>query len=195
MLLLNNCFWLDVIDFIDKDRVPRNCNFNTTDTFVLISHFISYFDKIHAYILIHSLFGSFTYPIPLFCVLLYLYPYWPLTYYLPLTYPSPTHYLPVTYLLLTSHLPLTYPIPLTYPLPTSYLPFTYPSLSHQVLTTVQQYIRYLILEKLEVPGVDVDGVIKSLRRLPWGDETEQVGVIYRVNFWGEKWLKKCCHFF
>ena len=43
------------------------------------------------------------------------------------------------------------------------------------LSVVQQYARYLILEQLdEKKNVDIDSVIKSLRRLPWKDEQENV---------------------
>ena len=35
------------------------------------------------------------------------------------------------------------------------------------LPPVQQYARYLILQQLDSPGVSVEAVIKSLRRLPW----------------------------
>jgi hypothetical protein len=36
------------------------------------------------------------------------------------------------------------------------------------------YARYLILNKLDVPGINVDLVIRALRRLPWRDAQEQV---------------------
>jgi len=43
------------------------------------------------------------------------------------------------------------------------------------LSVVQQYARYLILEQLdEKKNVDIDSVIKSLRRLPWKDEQENI---------------------
>ena len=43
------------------------------------------------------------------------------------------------------------------------------------LSVVQLYARYLILEQLdEKKNVDIDSVIKSLRRLPWKDELENV---------------------
>lgn len=42
------------------------------------------------------------------------------------------------------------------------------------LTVVQQYARFLILEKLEEPRVSVEAVIKSLRRLPWKNTEEKV---------------------
>eukprot|EP00601_Ochromonadales_sp_CCMP2298_P029516 CAMPEP_0173333230 /NCGR_PEP_ID=MMETSP1144-20121109/4763_1 /TAXON_ID=483371 /ORGANISM="non described non described, Strain CCMP2298" /LENGTH=1288 /DNA_ID=CAMNT_0014278143 /DNA_START=84 /DNA_END=3950 /DNA_ORIENTATION=+ len=44
------------------------------------------------------------------------------------------------------------------------------------LTPVQQYVRYLVLERVGQQGVSAEGLIKSLRRLPWEDEAEQVQV-------------------
>jgi len=43
------------------------------------------------------------------------------------------------------------------------------------LSVVQQYARYLILEQLdERKNADIDSVIKSLRRLPWKDDQENI---------------------
>jgi regulator of nonsense transcripts 2 len=42
------------------------------------------------------------------------------------------------------------------------------------LTVVQKYIRYLLNTALQAPDAKVDGVIKSLRRLPWLDTHEDV---------------------
>lgn len=42
------------------------------------------------------------------------------------------------------------------------------------LTRVQQYARYLILERLDARDVTVDAIILSLRRLPWADAEEQL---------------------
>jgi len=43
------------------------------------------------------------------------------------------------------------------------------------LSVVQQYARYLILEQLdERKNADIDSVIKSLRRLPWKDDHENI---------------------
>ena len=44
------------------------------------------------------------------------------------------------------------------------------------LSVVQQYTRYLIKERLEEPGVSVEDVIMSLRRLPWKDAEENVAL-------------------
>ena len=44
------------------------------------------------------------------------------------------------------------------------------------LSVVQQYTRYLIKERLEEPGVSVEDVIMSLRRLPWKDAEENVSL-------------------
>lgn len=41
-------------------------------------------------------------------------------------------------------------------------------------TMVQKYARYLVIEKLDARGVDVDDVILSIRKLPWADPTHQI---------------------
>ena len=51
----------------------------------------------------------------------------------------------------------------------------------KVLTNVQKYVQYLILEKLNTSSVNVDNVIKSLRRLPWNNEEENIQ-FYVVKF-------------
>jgi regulator of nonsense transcripts 2 len=50
-------------------------------------------------------------------------------------------------------------------------------------TMLEQYIRYLILEKLDDPHTSIDTTIKSLRRLPWNQsisETEPYKVDYYI---------------
>ena len=41
-------------------------------------------------------------------------------------------------------------------------------------TTLQQYARYLVFEKLPLRGVSVDSIIASIRRLPWTAKPERV---------------------
>ena len=41
-------------------------------------------------------------------------------------------------------------------------------------TTLQQYARYLVLEKLPLRGVSVDSIIASIRRLPWAAQPGRV---------------------
>lgn len=51
----------------------------------------------------------------------------------------------------------------------------------KVLTNLQKYARYLILEKLNTSNVNVDNVIKSLRRLPWNNQEENLQ-LYVVKY-------------
>jgi regulator of nonsense transcripts 2 len=44
----------------------------------------------------------------------------------------------------------------------------------KILTTLHQYVKYLIIEKLATPGADVDDVIDHIRRLPWASSDERV---------------------
>jgi hypothetical protein len=43
-----------------------------------------------------------------------------------------------------------------------------------VYTVAQKYCRFLVLQKLDQPNVNVDLVIKAIRRLPWDDPEEKV---------------------